>query len=123
MTSPAPSLHGKCALITGAAHRIGATIARLLHGQGMDILIHYRNSADTAQALQAELEQLRPDSVALLQADLNDSASYRPLIESALAFRGRLDLLVNNASSFYPTPIPPKQIKITMTTFNLINTT
>ena len=104
MTSPAPSLHGKCALITGAAHRIGATIARLLHGQGMDILIHYRNSADTAQALQAELEQLRPDSVALLQADLNDSASYRPLIESALAFRGRLDLLVNNASSFYPTP-------------------
>ena len=54
--------------------------------------------------MQAELEQLRPDSVALLRADLNDSASYRPLIESALAFRGRLDLLVNNASSFYPTP-------------------
>ncbi len=104
MTSSASSLHGKCALITGAAHRIGATIARLLHGQGMDILIHYRHSADTAQALQAELEQLRPDSVALLRADLNDSASYRPLIESALAFRGRLDLLVNNASSFYPTP-------------------
>lgn len=104
MNQHATSLHGKCALITGAAQRIGAAIARLLHAQGMDILIHYRSSAAAAQALQAELEDRRPGSVSLLQADLLDSASYRPLIDGALAFRGRLDLLVNNASSFYPTP-------------------
>jgi len=105
MNPNASSLHGKCALITGAAHRIGAAIARLLHGEGMDILIHYRSSAAASLALQAELEDQRPGSTSLLQADLLDSTGYRPLIDSALAFRGRLDLLVNNASSFYPTPL------------------
>ena len=105
MNQDIPSLHGKCALITGAAHRIGAIICRRLHAEGMDILIHYRNSATAAQALRVELETRRPNSVALLQADLNNSACYSQLIDDALAFRGRLDLLVNNASSFYPTPI------------------
>jgi pteridine reductase len=104
MNPSAASLQGKCALITGAAQRIGATIARLLHAEGMDILIHYRSSTASALALQAELQSQRPDSVSLLQADLQDSACFRPLIDAALAFRGRLDLLVNNASSYYPTP-------------------
>jgi len=105
MSEQAQSLEGKCALITGAAHRIGAVIARLLHGEGMDIVIHYRSSADAAQALRAELEGRRPDSVALLQADLNAPHSHQQLIEDALRFRGGLDLLVNNASTYYPTPL------------------
>lgn len=105
MTQSEINLNGKCALITGAAHRIGAEIVRMLHAQGMDLLIHYRRSADLAKALRNELEADRADSVLLVQADLHDAESHHKLIESALAFRGRLDLLVNNASSFYPTPL------------------
>ena len=105
MSDTEQKLSGKCALITGAAHRIGATIARLLHANGMDILIHYRHSAAPAKALQNALESQRPDSVGLIQADLHDNDSYRTLIDTAIDFRGQLDLLVNNASSFYPTPI------------------
>lgn len=105
MTPLPSSLEGRCALITGAAHRIGAAIARLLHDEGMDLLIHYRTSTAAAQALQAELSARRPGSVILVQGDLRDSTSHRRLIEEALAFRGHLDLLVNNASSFYPTPM------------------
>ncbi|MEJ2692562.1 MAG: pteridine reductase [Candidatus Thiodiazotropha sp.] len=99
------NLNGKCALITGAAHRIGATIARRLHALGMDLLIHYRNSATPAEALRDSLQSQRADSVALVQADLQTAESYPKLIDSELAFRGRLDLLVNNASSFYRTPL------------------
>ena len=98
-------MEGRCALITGAAHRIGAAIARLPHGQGMDLLIHYRRSATSAQALMRELEAVRPGSIRLLQADLHDTGDYPRLIDEARGFRGRLDLLVNNASSFYPTPL------------------
>ncbi len=105
MTPNETSLKGKCALITGAAHRIGATIARVLHGQGMDLLIHYRRSAAAAEALRDMLEADRADSVRLIQADLHQTGSHRKLIDNALDFRGRLDLLVNNASSFYPTPL------------------
>jgi len=105
MNQTSPSLEGRSALITGAAHRIGAAIARLLHAEGMDLLIHYRSSASAAQELQRELQARRPDSVTLVQADLLDCAGHRRLVESALAFRGHLDLLVNNASSFYPTPM------------------
>ncbi len=105
MTPNETSLNGKCALITGAAHRIGATIARVLHDQGMDLLIHYRHSAAAAEALRDTLEADRADSVRLIQADLHQTGSHRKLIDNALDFRGRLDLLVNNASSFYPTPL------------------
>jgi pteridine reductase len=105
MSDRAHKLSGKCALITGAAHRIGATIAQLLHENGMDILIHYRHSVDPARALQQRLEKHRPDSVRLVQADLHDSSSYQKLIDAAMDFHGGLDLLVNNASSFYPTPM------------------
>lgn len=105
MSEQLSSLEGKCALITGAAHRIGAAIARLLHAYGMDIVIHYRRSASAAQALQAEFTARRPDSVALLQADLLDPESPRRLMEGVMAFRGGLDLLVNNASTYYATPL------------------
>jgi pteridine reductase len=105
-------LGGKCALITGAAHRIGAAIARTLHGQGMDLVLHYRNSATAAQRLQEELQARRKESVKLIQADLHDTAAFSRLIDSVADFRQRLDLLVNNASSFYPTPLirPTKRL-------------
>ncbi|MCU7919365.1 MAG: pteridine reductase [Candidatus Thiodiazotropha sp. (ex Dulcina madagascariensis)] len=105
MTQNRVDLTGKSALITGAAHRIGAAIARVLHPEGMDILLHYRNAKDAAEQLKQELEADRPDSVWLLQADLHRPDSHRHLIEQAEARCKRLDLLVNNASSFFPTPV------------------
>ena len=105
MTESLHNLSGKVALITGGAHRIGATIARTLHGAGADIAIHYRSSEQKAQALKTELEAERAGSVLLIQADLLDTAALPQLIEQIKRWRGRLDLLVNNASSFYPTPI------------------
>lgn len=98
-------LTNKVVLITGAAHRIGATTARILHAEGMNILLHYRHSRDAAETLQTELNDIRPDSVKLLQADLHDTQSLSGLIEEAVKLWDRLDVLINNASSFYPTPI------------------
>lgn len=98
------SLAGKVAFITGAAHRIGAQIARCLHGEGADLVLHYRQSAAAARALQTALHGSRRDSVLLLQADLHESGEFPAIMEDILGFRGRLDVLVNNASSFYPTP-------------------
>jgi pteridine reductase len=95
----------KVVLITGAAHRIGATTARMLHAAGMNIVLHYRSSRDAAAALQTELNAQRPDSVTLLQADLHETAQLARLVEQAMAAWGRLDVLINNASTFYPTPI------------------
>ena len=93
------------ALITGAARRVGAVIARTLHAQGYDLAIHYRHSADAAQTLADELDQQRPESTLLLQADLGDLSALPTMIEQVLARYGRLDALVNNASAFYPTPL------------------
>jgi pteridine reductase len=98
-------LTNKVVLITGAAHRIGATTARMLHAEGMNILLHYRHSREAAEALQAELNDIRPDSVSLLQADLHDTPGLPDLIENAIKVWGQLDVLINNASSFYATPI------------------
>lgn len=94
-----------CALITGGARRIGATIARLLHAQGYRILLHYRQSLTEASSLADELNRARPDSCLLLQADLNQSADVGRLISEIGQYTERLDLLVNNASTFYPTPL------------------
>jgi len=98
-------LSNKVVLITGAAHRIGATTARMLHAEGMNILLHYRNSRDAAETLQTELNAIRTDSVQLIQADLHDTANLPALVEQAINIWGRLDVLINNASSFYSTPI------------------
>jgi len=102
---PPPALTGKVALITGAARRVGATIARTLHEQGMNLILHYRNSQKNAQQLQQELLETRPDSVILVQADLLNSAKLSSTIKTSIAAWGRLDALINNASSFYPTPV------------------
>jgi len=98
------TLSGKVALITGAAHRVGAAIARSLHGHGMNVIIHYRNSRSAAERLQNELRAKRLDSVQLVQGNLHDTAILPSLIHKSYHWQGRLDALVNNASSFYPTP-------------------
>jgi pteridine reductase len=98
-------VHGKVVLITGGAKRVGAGICRRLHAAGASLMLHYRASAGEARLLQAELNHTRPTSVALIQADLLDVAKLPSLVEQTLATFGRLDALVNNASSFFPTPI------------------
>lgn len=98
-------LAGRAVLITGAARRVGAAIARLLHAHGANVVIHHRSSASDAQALRDELEGRRRGSVSLVRADLSDPQSYAACIEAAVGAFGRLDVLVNNASSFYPTPV------------------
>lgn len=99
------TLNNKIVLLTGAARRIGAATARTLHTAGATVVIHYRNSSQAAETLQAELNAARPDSCFLLQGDLLDVAAMPALIAQVVAQTGRLDILVNNASSFYPTPL------------------
>ncbi|WP_424682025.1 pteridine reductase [Frateuria sp. YIM B11624] len=97
--------HPPVALVTGAARRVGATIARTLHAAGYDLALHYRHSAGDADALIAELERVRPGSTLGVQADLADLAQLPALVEQVTVRFGRLDALVNNASAFHPTPI------------------
>ncbi len=94
----------KSILITGGAARIGAATARLMHAQGYAIVIHYRSSATAAEALVAELNAVRPNSATAIAGDLLDSANIPRIVDAAKAFQGRLDVLINNASSFYRTP-------------------
>lgn len=95
----------RVALITGAARRLGKATALALHQRGLNILLHYRRSETDARALADEMNALRPDSVQLLKADLDDPDAVRALACEALAPWGRVDVLVNNASSFYATPL------------------
>jgi pteridine reductase len=95
---------GKVALVTGAARRIGAAIVRALHDDGADIAIHYRGSGEAAAALESELNKKRRKSAMTVQADLLDTFGLQSVIDDVVAWKGRLDVLVNNASSFYPTP-------------------
>ncbi len=95
----------KTILITGAAKRIGATMARHLHQQGMNLALTYRQSNQSAQDLAIELNQIRPGSAQLIQADLNQIQQLPNVIEQAVKDFGQLDALINNASSFYPTPL------------------
>ncbi len=99
------ALDGRWALITGAARRIGATIARTLHAQGVSVAIHYRGSAHAAEQLVAELNGERPDSALAVQADLLEPSAPQALVDAVVSHAGRLDILVNNASSFYPTAL------------------
>src|SRR5262249_999101 len=95
----------KVVLITGGARRVGAATCRLLHAAGARLMLHYRTSANEARALQAELNGARPDSVALVQADLLNLSLLPSTVNETVNRFGRLDALVNNASSFHPTPI------------------
>ena len=99
------SLQDKVALITGGSRRIGASAARMLHECGMKLVIHYRRSADQAEALRAELCEKRPESVLLIRGDLTEIAKVKNLVRQCAAELGRLDALINNASVFLPTPI------------------
>ncbi len=93
-------------LITGAARRIGACIARRLHQHNFRVVIHYQHSADAANALCQELNDHRIDSACAIRADLSDLDAVKQLAAASIARWHRLDALVNNASSFYPTPLP-----------------
>ena len=95
----------KVALVTGAARRIGAAIARRLHADGYDLALHYRSSRAEMDALLAELNAVRAGSAIALQADLSAFDRLPELIAQSVGRFGRLDALVNNASAFYPTPI------------------
>ncbi|NUS39435.1 MAG: pteridine reductase [Lysobacter sp.] len=96
---------GPVALVTGAARRIGASIARALHADGFDLALHYRDSRADAEALATELEHARAGSTLLLPADLADVARLPELVLATVDRYGRLDALVNNASAFFPTPL------------------
>lgn len=98
-------MSNKTALITGAAKRIGAAIATRLHDLGMDVIVHFNESGNDAKLLVKGLNEQRSGSAHLLQADLGESGSYHKLIDDACAVNNRLDILINNASLFYPTPV------------------
>lgn len=91
-------------IVTGAAKRLGAAIACVFHDAGYQVVLHYRDSADAAAALTSRLNGNRPNSAVCLQANLLDTATLAPLIDRAVQTWGTLDVLVNNASAFYPTP-------------------
>lgn len=98
-------MQGKAVLVTGGAKRVGAAICRRLHAAGAQVAVHYRGSRQEAEALQEELNALRPQSAAIFQADLLDLGALPQLVNDVVKKFGRLDGLVNNASSFYPTPM------------------
>ena len=98
-------LAGKSALVTGAANRIGAKTSRTLHENGANLIIHYRNSDAAAKALAKDLNSQRADSAITLQADLGNIKRLSAMAQEATNAFGRLDILINNASSFYPTAI------------------
>ena len=98
-------MQGKVVLITGGAKRVGAAVCRRLHAAGANLMLHYRTSAGEARLLQAELNHQRKDSVVLIQADLLDLAKLPSLIDQTVQTFNRLDAVVNNASSFHPTPV------------------
>jgi pteridine reductase len=98
-------LAGKTALITGSARRVGASIAHTLHAAGANIVLHYRSSSEDAAELASEFNHTRPGSAAVVSGDLLDIDKIPALATTAIQAFGGLDILVNNASSFYPTPV------------------
>jgi pteridine reductase len=99
------ALKGKVVLVTGGAKRVGAAICRRLHGAGAELFVHYRSAQEEARALQAELNAKRMNSLALAQADLLKVTAPSELVKAAVKEFGRLDAVINNASSFYPTTV------------------
>jgi pteridine reductase len=105
LTENSKTLEGQVALITGSGKRIGATIAARMHAAGAKVAVHYFRSSAPADDLVAELNAVRPDSAFAIGADLRNSNVLEQLISDVTGFAGRLDILVNNASSFYPTKL------------------
>lgn len=103
--SASPSGDPPVALVTGSARRVGASIVRALHARGYRVAIHHRHSRAEAEALAASLEAARSSSAAVFRADLLDPEALERLPSEVIARWGRLDVLVNNASTFYPTPL------------------
>jgi pteridine reductase len=99
------TLQGKVVLITGGARRVGAAITRKLHEAGANVVIHYHRSAAEAHALSAELNAMRAMSTTTLGGDLLELKVLNSLVEATIARFGHLDILINNASTFYPTPV------------------
>lgn len=99
------ALEGRVVLITGAARRVGAAIAERLHESGARVVVHYRAAAAEAEALVQTLNDRRPGSALSIQGDLRQVADFPALVKQVLARTGSLDALVNNASSFFPTPL------------------
>jgi pteridine reductase len=107
-TSNAHSSHvlaGRSVLVTGAARRIGAALIRGFHAEGANVCIHFHRSESAADQLRDELNQVRSDSAIAVGADLLDIDALPALVEQTLVRFGRLDVLINNASTFYPTPL------------------
>ncbi len=98
-------MQGKTVLVTGGAKRVGAAIVRRLHGAGANVAIHCRSSLQEAQALRDELNDHRADSACAVQADLLEISGLPRVVDEVIKQFGHLDALVNNASSFYPTPL------------------
>ena len=98
-------MHGKTALITGAAKRVGRAIASELHAAGACVAVHYRSTAGAAETLVRELNAVRPGSACAVAADLHATKATEQLVEAVIARFGRLDALVNNASTFFATPL------------------
>ena len=99
------NMTGKVVLVTGSAKRVGAAIARRLHEAGASVMLHYNAGQAEAQALQGALNALRGESAATVRADLNNAVELSEVIRCTVTRFGQLDVLVNNASTFYPTPV------------------
>jgi len=99
------NLKGKVALVTGAARRIGAMTVEKLHEAGATVIVHYRNSSEDAEKLSLKLNNIRDKSCFLQQADLANVETIPVMIDAIIKQAGRLDILINNASSFFPTPV------------------
>lgn len=103
-TNKLQAMH-KVVIITGGAKRVGAAICRILHAEGFNLMIHYKSSLNEARALQAELNLQRPNSVATIQGDLLTIAGIPNLVTETVKHFGRLDVLINNASTYYPSEL------------------
>jgi pteridine reductase len=104
-TNTHQALTGRAVLVTGAARRIGAAMARGFHAHGAAVCIHCHQSIGEAEHLRDELNRQRADSAAIVTADLLDVNAMPAVVTAALKAFGRLDVLINNASTFYPTPL------------------
>ena len=98
-------MKNKTVLITGAAKNIGAVVAEELHSCGMNVIVHYNNSEEEARELVKKLNGSRHDSAISIKADLEKEDHYIPLVNTALNFKGHIDVLINNASAFYQTSL------------------